>query len=202
MDLMDLTMLILCHLCPYCKQQVKVSAYLQFCKILEPWGFCNIQIHFCEIVWSGEHSWTHICMSKFTFLPSKVIPHSSFCVKHAQTIGASTWSTDEQPPTMRVKLCSRRCRIDLDGKWIIFFRYAYCHSLKLVSCTFLQGEIKSIVQMIFENLLGSKSAVFLDVPAILLATLLPNLPPSPILSPSSPHLALPAPLASSLTCTL
>ena len=58
----------------------------------------------------------------------------------------------------------------------IFFRYAYHHSLKLVSRVFLQVEIESIAQMKFEDLPGFKSVVFYDVPAVLLAMLLLNFP--------------------------
>ena len=68
---------------------------------------------------------------------------------------------------------------------------------------FLQGGIELIVQVIFEDLPGSKSFVFHDVPAVSWAILLPNLPPCLILSPSSAqYLAVPAPLASSPTRTL
>ena len=85
----------------------------------------------------------------------------------------------------------------------IFFRYAYCHSLKLVSRVFLQVEIKSIAQMKFEDLPGYKCVVLHDVLAVLLATPLPNLPPCPTLYASSPqYLASPALLASSPTRTL
>ena len=57
--------------------------------------------------------------------------------------------------------------------------------------------------MRFEDLPGSKSVMFHDVPAVTLAILLPSLPPCPILSFSSlQYLALPAPLAFSPTRTL
>ena len=139
-------------------------------------------------------------MSKFTFHLFKVTPNSSFHVKRARTIGASTRSTDEKAPTMRFKLCSRGRRINLHGKPIRIFQVCISSQLEARLTRFLQGETESTAQMRFEDLPGSKSVVFHDVLVVSLAILLPNLPPCPTLCPSCPqYLASLAPLASSYT---
>ena len=86
---------------------------------------------------------------------------------------------------------------------IILFRYAYHHSLKLVSRVFLQAKSSHLRKW------NSNICQALNLSCSMMRQpfrwryCCPIYPPCPILSPSSPqYLALPAPLASSPTRTL
>ena len=87
---------------------------------------------------------------------------------------------------MRFKLCSRGLGINLDGKHIHIVEVRISLQLEARLTRFLQDEIESIAQMRYEDLPGFDSVVFLDVPAVSLTILLPNLPPCPTLYPH-PH---------------
>ena len=112
-------------------------------------------------------------MSKFTSLLSKVTPNLSFHVKRVRTIAASTGSMDEQAPTMKFKLCSY-------GVESIYMANveSVCISSQLEArlTRFLQDKIESIAQIKFEDLPGSESVVFYDVPAVSLGSMLPIYP--------------------------
>ena len=100
---------------------------------------------------------------------------------------------------MRFELCSRGLGINLHDKHIHIVEVRISLQLEARLTRFLQDEIESIAQMRYEDLPGSDSVVFLDVPAVSLTILLPNLPPCPTLYASSPQYSASPPLASSYT---